>query len=142
MNTAEALIRARELLATRQARATAARQQVLAALLASGRPLAHAELQSLIEPALDRVTLYRVLEWLEQAGIVHRIQAPDRSARFSISHGPDCHAHFQCERCGQLYCLSVPVNLTAEQLPAGFVARRVEMTVSGCCAACRRDTAD
>lgn len=130
LNQAKALIEARRV------RATSARLKVLAVLLEAGRPLTHAEVQPLLEPQMDRVTLYRVLDWLEAIGITHRINAADRTTRFSVSHAPHCHAHFQCQRCGRIYCLNFQATFSTADLPSGFVAEAVDVNVTGVCAAC------
>lgn len=130
-----AIDQARELIEAVKARATLARLAVLSVLIEANRPLSHQEVLQLITPPLDRVTAYRVFDWLELVGIVHRISAADRVTRFSISRAPHCHAHFQCEQCGRIFCLDqAPVLPSA--LPEGFVMRTIEMTVKGVCADC------
>ena len=52
------------------ARATPARVRVLELLSAAPSPLSHYDIeQSLGEGSLDRVTLYRVLDWMVEAGL-------------------------------------------------------------------------
>ena len=121
------------------ARATPARVRVLSLLREAPTPLSHAEIEARLgELAIDRVTLYRVLDWLVEVGIAHRVNAADRILRFSISPQPHCHAHFQCERCGRVFCLPEAVPPLPESLPAGFLLHEVEMTVKGMCADCAR----
>lgn len=129
---------ARVLIEAVHARATLARIAVLDALLDAGRPLSHQEVLQAIDPPLDRVTAYRVLDWLEEVGIAHRVNAADRILRFSISPQPHSHAHFQCERCGRVFCLPDALPRLPENLPAGFILHEVEMTVKGVCADCAR----
>lgn len=128
--------RARTLIEAAGARATLARLTVLQALLAAGRPLSHQELLQEMASPQDRVTVYRVLDWLADAGIAHRINAADRITRFSVSSAPHCHAHFQCEQCGRIYCLPEGAPILPSPLPEGFVLREIEMTVKGTCADC------
>lgn len=130
-----ARVDARALIESVAARATLARVSVLAVLIEAGRPLSHQEVLQQIDPPLDRVTAYRVFEWLETVGLAHRVNAVDRVTRFSVSRASPCHAHFQCEACGRIFCLSdAPVE--PGPLPAGFVLRSVETTVKGLCADC------
>ena len=61
--------RARELLRAREVRVTQPRLRVLAELIGAAEALSHLEVQRRLEQApaaepIDRVTLYRVLEWL------------------------------------------------------------------------------
>ncbi len=130
-----ARVDARALIESVAARATLARVSVLAELLEAGRPLSHQEVLQRIDPPLDRVTAYRVFDWLETVGLAHRVNSTDRVTRFSVSRSSPCHAHFQCEQCGRLYCLSeAPVEPVP--LPQGFVLRSVEVTIKGTCAHC------
>ena len=59
---------------------------------------------------LDRVTLYRALGALTEAGLVHRVQGVDGvwyyHAHTAIAERcPAGHPHFQCVRCGRVRCL-------------------------------------
>ncbi len=91
------------------ARMTRPRVMVLAVLFAAERALTHAEVEARLPRAaeVDRVTVYRVLEWLVDNHLAHKIAGDDRVRRFNAaSHahaGP--HAHFQCSDCGEVICL-------------------------------------
>ncbi len=126
---------ARDKLRATGARVTPSRVRVLAALLHAGATLSHHDLEARLAP-IDRVTLYRVLEWLVEQGIAHRVSGTDRVWRFGIAgDAHDGHAHFQCNGCGKVLCLaeaptrSVPV-------PRGYRSQAVELTVKGLCADC------
>lgn len=131
---AEALIRGTG------ARVTAPRIEVLAALLAAERALTHLELEQRIERGrgMDRVTIYRVLEWLTGQDLAHRIAGDDRTWRFNAAghaHDGD-HAHFQCSACSTVFCLESYSPNPALRLPRGFRPQQVELTVRGLCAKC------
>ena len=51
--------------------------------------------------------------------------------------GDHRHAHFHCERCGQIVCLE-DVPAAAPALPAGFAVARAELVLHGACADCGR----
>jgi Fur family ferric uptake transcriptional regulator len=121
-------------------RLTAPRTAVLAVLLDAKRALTHHEVEAALAPAMpvDRVTVYRVLDWLVSLGLAHRIPGEDRTWRFGASressHGP--HAHFTCSRCGKTVCL-VDVSVPPEvKVPRGFLPQKVELTVQGLCESC------
>lgn len=101
-------------------RITKARVKVLAALLGANRALSHNEVQDMFSN-MDRVTLYRALDCLIEAGLAHRIASDDRIFRYSVT-GPDTvgheevddlepqgtqhqHGHFKCTRCARVFCL-------------------------------------
>jgi len=122
-------------------RLTAPRAAVLAVLLEARSALTHHEIEAALAATMpvDRVTVYRVLDWLVALDFAHRIPGEDRTWRFRASrapaHGP--HAHFTCTRCGTTVCLedvAVPPDV---KLPRGFRPQKVELTVQGLCAACR-----
>ena len=134
---------AQALLAGRGARATRARVDVLAALLAADEALSHHDVERRLARVrdVDRVTLYRVLEWLTVQGLAHKVAGDDRVWRFSAAgHAAGgvvhAHAHFECSACGRVICLD-RARLPSIPLPAGFRRREVEVTVKGTCDACR-----
>lgn len=136
---------ARRLLRSRGARVTDPRVRVLAELLDAREALSHLEVQRRLEhrePAetIDRVTLYRVLEWLVEIDLAHRVSGPDRVYRFSTRPaGHALHGHFRCSRCDRMFCLDEAAGLgrlVKAMLPEGFTGESVELTVSGRCADC------
>lgn len=122
------------------ARVTAPRVRILAMLLAEGAALTHQQVEARVNKAhgIDRVTIYRVLEWLVRNGLAHRIATGERAWRFDAvdpehAHG---HAHFQCNRCGSVVCLDEAQARPRVKLPKGYRSLEVELTVKGVCAAC------
>jgi Fur family ferric uptake transcriptional regulator len=101
-------------------RATQARTGVLATLLGATRALSHQEIQEALAD-MDRVTLYRALDSLTEAGLSHKIAGDDRVYRYSANieqggaeprtspalHSPHQHSHFKCTRCAKVFCLDV-----------------------------------
>jgi len=116
-------------------RATAIRERVLAALLQARQPLSHQELESRLAP-IDRVTLYRVLDWLVGQRLAHRVAGADRIGRFAFAaphHGE--HAHFECRSCNAVMCLG-EIPSVAVSVPRGYRLDAVELTAKGLCARC------
>jgi Fur family ferric uptake transcriptional regulator len=121
-------------------RATPARARVLAVLTDSDRPVSHHEVeQSLARGGhVDRVTVYRALEWLTSVGLAHKIAGDDRIWRYK-SHGGSgdgVHAHFKCSLCGAVFCLDDMSTAFALNLPPGYRSEQVELTIRGRCARC------
>ncbi len=141
-------------------RVTQARLDVLSLLLRTPRAMSHLEMQEHL-PAMDRVTLYRALDCLAQAGLAHKITGDDRVFRFSVGNEPEVarastrasrggvqhqHGHFQCTRCAQVFCLDQPeakhtlkdqlkTTLAATSL-RGFQNHDIEVTIKGWCHRC------
>jgi Fur family ferric uptake transcriptional regulator len=128
-------------LATAGARLTRARIDVLATLLEAAEALTHHDVEHRLRRRhdVDRVTLYRVLEWLTEQGLAHKVSGEDRVWRFSVvGHRPargGGHAHFECSSCGKMICLE-QARLPSVPLPAGYRRRDIEVTIKGSCARC------
>lgn len=124
------------------ARATPARVRVLALLQTSPAPLSHTQIEELLsqsgQAALDRVTLYRVLDSLVESGLAHKAADARGVFRFSAAQ-PDqqhhSHTHFRCTHCGAVFCLDMPLP-PAPTLPPGFHLDSMEVDIRGECANC------
>ena len=120
------------------ARATPARIRVLRLLREAQTPLSHAEIEARLgDMALDRVTLYRVLDWLVESGLAHKSADSCRVFRFSSASVGEhaAHVHFRCEWCGGVYCLDASLPVVPE-LPPGFSLTRMDFDLRGTCANC------
>lgn len=125
-------------------RLTVPRQQVLALLLAAEHALSHADLELAALASgypLDRVTLYRVLDYLVQQQIAHKIAGEDRIWRFSarpgLHHG---HAHFYCLACGQVFCVDAAIQPSVVNLAPGYQLATIDIMLRGHCARCAAAT--
>jgi Fur family transcriptional regulator, ferric uptake regulator len=126
------------------ARVTRQRVLVLDFLLGQEKSLTHHEIQAHLSKKqheeLDSVTLYRVLEWLTDNELIHRIAGADQVWRFSAGAGHHAHehAHFQCTTCEQVTCftdLALPRKI---KLPEGFQTQEIDFLIKGTCANCNR----
>ncbi|MEJ1959531.1 MAG: transcriptional repressor [Nitrosomonadales bacterium] len=88
------------------ARVTSARTRVLALIKATAFPLSHHEIEAALVRdglAVDRVTIYRVLDWLADMGLAHKAADGRGVFRFSAAE-PDIehtrHIHLRCTGCG------------------------------------------
>ncbi|MGQ0522334.1 MAG: Fur family transcriptional regulator [Betaproteobacteria bacterium] len=121
-------------------RVTRARVGVLAVLLEAERALTHQEVEGRISrsPGIDRVTLYRVLDWLSRQGLAHKIVSEDRVSRYNAAEHAhaEAHAHFQCARCGTVICLDGLKRPASVRVPKGFVLHDIMLTAKGYCAIC------
>ncbi|WP_341676871.1 Fur family transcriptional regulator [Niveibacterium sp. SC-1] len=138
MNTTHDLA---QLLRERGARVTPARLRVLALLRGADRALSHHDIEERLVDGtpVDRVTLYRVLDWLVEQGLAHKLADEQRVFRFSAASKADLphgsHAHFVCDDCGKVFCLE-EVAAAAPRLPDGFASTQIDFSVHGHCAAC------
>jgi Fur family transcriptional regulator, ferric uptake regulator len=137
-----ALAQARRLVSESGGRNTEARRNVLACLIAANRALSHGDIETqLAGTDLDRVTLYRVLDWLVEHALAHRVGnmgGHERAMRFAFTHPekPNAHAHFQCTECGRTICLE-DVAAPALNVPVGIELQGIELSAFGRCASCQ-----
>ena len=119
-------------------RATAARVSVLNVLLSADHALSHSEIEQAVEKThdmIERVTLYRVLDWLVNNKFAHKVVGADRVWRFNATLTAD-HAHFNCTHCGQIYCLENLTPAVALTMPKGFKLQHADVSVQGLCPSC------
>jgi len=155
---------AENMLRNSSVRATEAGIKVLAVLLDNRCALSHQEVQDKLQ-SMDRVTLYRALDCLTDAGLTHKIAGDDRVFRYStggehadhpVSGGiQHQHGHFKCTRCARVFCLDeehgyqgteAALPPLKEQLRAtlqntqgrGFQSHDIELTIKGWCADCAK----
>lgn len=148
----ESAAHAEKLLTAASVRVTSARVRVLAALLDAQRAFSHQDVQDALTD-MDRVTLYRALDFLTEAGLAHKISGDDRVFRYSAGtdHPPPepgettlhhQHGHFKCTRCAKVFCLdssgdaALLRSALQETLGRGFQSHDVEFTIKGWCAEC------
>lgn len=137
-NSVESMIRATG------ARVTYARVQVLSVLLAAKLPLSHSDIETELANCaaikIDRVTLYRVLDWLVEAGLAHKAANTRGLLAFSLiqpDNEHEQHMHFRCNDCDDVICLDIP-KPQVPALPRGFKIAHIDLEISGKCPACSR----
>lgn len=75
------------------------------------------ELINLLKLKLNKTTVYRVLDKLEDDGVLHSFLDKNglkwyaKCEGCSKSEHKDVHPHFQCIDCGKVDCLSVDVHI-------------------------------
>ncbi len=125
-------------------RLTRPRQVVWEVLRDAGGHLTAEEVAERVEEVSAGVNLasvYRSLALLVELDLVRESRLGEGgAARWELAH-PDEHFHLVCERCGEVrhhagdLVEQVRAHLDAEH---GFVARSVDLVVSGRCEACAR----
>lgn len=91
-------------------------------------------------PSLSLATVYRILEALEENGLVRRVSAVDGIARFDANLAQ--HQHLVCRMCGTIVDIEEE-TLSAMSLPPieipGFVPDALDIRILGTCSSCRED---
>jgi Fur family transcriptional regulator, ferric uptake regulator len=115
---------------------TQGRLAVLAELGRARTPMSHGDVaDKLVGAQLDRVTVWRILVALTEAGLVDRTDLGDHTWRFelrSAATGHDPHPHFMCVECKSVQCLPRDVVRIAPRFGRGVV----EVRIKGRCESC------
>lgn len=123
-------------------RATRQRVVVLRLLIDKASPLSHGEITAMLDEPLDKVTLYRTLQTLREANIVHQVQGLDGVWRF-CAHDPNSqrcpgnHPHFLCLSCGKMFCLT-DQKMPRVEVPEGVTVEGKQLVVYGTCSDCAK----
>lgn len=134
---------AKSMIMLAKARMTPGRVKIMALLLAQTSAVSHLEIEAAQadQDKIDRVTVYRILEWLIANTLAHKILGTDRIWRFRANDKQNRHphhAHFKCENCHEIYCLDeVGTTRKALHLPAGYSISAIDVTIIGRCEQCR-----
>lgn len=121
---------------------TAMRQRVLALLAASGKPMAAYEIAEKLSDArrVQAVQVYRALEFLQEAGCVHRLASQSSYFACDHLHGSDEMVVFMvCSQCGAVQEAAsdlVARGLRGAAKTTGFRPRHPMIEVEGECAKC------
>jgi len=122
--------------------------------MAPRQPSAQADSRARLKRAGLRVTVYRTLNTLVEAGIAHRVDPGDRVYRFGLSApagqpaAAHRHPHFVCDECGAMECVedaevivrARPARRATGSPDAKGLHRRVtrqEVLLRGTCGDCK-----
>ncbi len=109
---------------------TKPRELVMAFLQKSQHPLAVAEIYKNLQDKLDQVTVYRVLEALEQVGLVFKEQLNSQAVYYLADKQ---HHHIVCRLCGRMQCL--PCDHLFKKIK-GFSQIKHQLILTGLCSKC------
>lgn len=136
-----ALQRVAQALRARGERMTAPRATVVRALVTAGGHVGAEEVLARVtdlDPSVHRASVYRALNALTSAGVVHHVHESHGGTVYHLRSEP--HLHAQCRACGAV--IDVRADLldgVAGALAAeiGFALDAEHVALSGTCARCR-----
>ena len=132
---------AEKLSASRGLRMTPPRLRVLRIVAASTKPVKAYDILRKMGRGAKPPTVYRALDFLTAAGLIHKIQ--NGAAFVACSHPRLAHACCllicaNCGKCGESCARRPDVALRRAAAAAGFLARDLTMEISGLCKTCRK----
>jgi Fur family ferric uptake transcriptional regulator len=138
-------------------RSTKARIAVLSTISDASSALSHSEILDRLsnQKEFDRVTIYRVLDWLTEHHLIHKISGENRAWKFQISKQQFSesvkpftqfiakehhHAHLHCKVCGKVTCVHelephFPANILAQ-----YQVSSIDINIKGICTNCATAT--
>ncbi|MBO7417832.1 MAG: transcriptional repressor [Bacteroidaceae bacterium] len=129
-----------EILLEHDIRPTANRIVLIKTLAEAEYPLTMTELEDLVD-TIDKSNVFRALTLFREHHLVHVLQDGAEAVRYELCHSheeghdDDIHAHFYCEKCGQIFCLNnIPVPKVA--LPEGYQMNTINYLIKGICPKC------
>lgn len=98
-------------------RITKSVQTILNAFSVTQRPYSVASLSEMFKNQMNKTTVYRILNKLENANYLHSFIGKDGLRWYA--HNDNCntlqpgkkHSHFQCKLCGELNCIDIEIPL-------------------------------
>ena len=138
----DALARAETLCQQHGLRLTAIRRRVLELIWENHRPTKAYDLLNTINAERGNAappTVYRALDFLLDAGLIHKIESLNAFIGCDAGHG-DGHPKFlicrACERVAEIPSPAVDTALAREAKRAGFTIDHETIEIGGTCAAC------
>jgi Fur family transcriptional regulator, ferric uptake regulator len=122
-------------------RITQHRKDVLDWLRDQGKPVTLLELNRFFSAQINRITLYRILNDLAEAGMLKMFYGQDGHKYIEegfqitkgVEHEEHGHVHFQCNSCDEVFCLD---NVEVKNLPQGFNISPAQSILIGLCERC------
>jgi Fur family ferric uptake transcriptional regulator len=131
--------KARSLLLSAGLYRTASRVQITSVLLKANQPLSESQLAARISTDKpDNATVYRTLQKLCDAALVHRAFMQERTWYYELAHNcgkVQCHPHFTCSKCGTTNCLT-DTSIPLVNTPKGYRIHRQQVRLEGLCPDC------
>ncbi|MGK0638351.1 Fur family transcriptional regulator [Schleiferia thermophila] len=136
-------VSAGEILKKSPLKATRWRLVLLEMIMKSTSGISYQELSESKDFEGHRVTLYRALRDLEDAGIIEKLRDASGNVKYMMkpkeSGSHRLHPHFSCRICNSMVCLT-DIELPDISLPAGYTREQVVCLVYGLCKSCASTT--
>lgn len=115
-------------------KATHIRIAIVTILMNAPMPLSESEIKELMIDTYDRVTFYRSMKAMLDAGIIHSIASDEQKTVYALNTGHQ-HAHFVCDLCHRTICLDESPEVDV-RLPKGFSTYHTDIVLHGVCDSC------
>lgn len=119
-------------------RKTKSVKSILAAFDAPNAALSVVDLVKRFQGQMNKTTVYRILERLENENILHSFSGANGLKWFAMTESSDSshqhdHSHFQCKSCGKSECLSLDISIP--EVP-NYAIDQTNLILLGTCNEC------
>ncbi|MEL6255400.1 MAG: transcriptional repressor [Bacteroidota bacterium] len=110
----------------------------------SNGALSSVELVNQLREKMNKTTVYRILQRLEEGGDIHSFMGKDGLKWYAKCKGNkkgqkmDAHPHFQCSYCGKVQCMDLEISVPT--IP-GYQIDEAELLLIGRCKNCLEELA-
>lgn len=124
-------------------RFTEPRQYVLEIIAAAKKPIGAYDILAALGAKIDNPkppTAYRAIEFLEEQGLVHRIESLNAYVMCGTDHKHEGSQFMVCDKCGDVaeaHLCELPTDLANKTEAAGFQLTRWNAELHGVCKNCR-----
>ena len=123
----------------KKTRNTKAKTKIQELIDSSSVALSPSEIHNSLEGICDKVTIYRILQRLMEADLIHKIVDTDGSIKYASCYSCQSvhehdHVHFSCENCKSVTCLD-DVKPKYE-LAKSYMVSEMNFIISGICPQC------
>ena len=114
-------------------------EQVLLVFRQSNEALSAGMLLDVLDNEINKSTVYRILQKLEDDGVLHSFLTMDQIRFYALCKGcssdrhVDSHAHFQCTSCKRVSCVSEEIVLPT---PGRARITSAQVLLTGQCESC------
>lgn len=123
------------------ARLTLPRQQVLDVLVAAGKPIGAYDILAAMPAGTKPPTVYRALEFWQEAGFVHRIGSMNLYVVCAAGHTHHGAQFLICDGCGHVdEAHDCQAQTPSFAQPKGFQVTSWLVELHGLCASCNKQT--
>ena len=137
----------KSLLKRKHIKITKLRRYVIKAITLSNKSLTPPQILKEIRKScsINKVTLYRILDLLEEKGILRKISTPDNISRYELidplANGTEClPPHFICRICKSIIPFeSREIISTINKKIGKEFGGPIELTIEGVCKNCRKE---
>ncbi|MCD4817751.1 MAG: transcriptional repressor [Candidatus Cloacimonetes bacterium] len=108
------------------------------------RPYTHSTADEIFQalekdiPTLSKTTVYNTLKTFEKNGIISALSIFENETRYEFKKQE--HAHFKCEKCGEIFDIAHPFDFLKETELEGHFIKNQLIYLKGICRNCLQKT--